>query len=127
MNRYSKETPVNPQRPQPRARKVLPTREQQREQFASFMHTIVLSFSRIQKQVHSENDEIRKEWRQARGLATWTEERLEVVEARLDRLEQHTGMPPDPEVEKLRAILANYRPDVLGVKPIRGSMTGKPG
>jgi hypothetical protein len=118
---------VNPQRPQPRARKVLPTREQQREQFASFMHTIVLSFSRIQKQVHSENDEIRKEWRQARGLATWTEERLEVVEARLDRLEQHTGMPPDPEVEKLRAILANYRPDVLGVKPIRGSMTGKPG
>jgi len=80
------------------------------EQFANLLHSIVLAFSRIRTEVTTDNAALRKEWRAARGLATWTEERMEVLEARVDRLEAHAGMPPDPAVEKLRATLANYRP-----------------
>lgn len=96
-------------------------------QSAEISHVIyqfINYLQRVMGEVKNSNAVFRSEWRQARGLATWTEERLEVLEARLQRLEKHAGLPPDPEVEKLRAILANWRPaaGAIGVKPLRGSM-----
>lgn len=65
-----------------------------------------------------------QEWVAARGIATWTEERLESIEARLTRLEQTAGLPPAPATETLRAVLANYGPclEDLGVRPDPDSM-----
>jgi hypothetical protein len=98
----------------------------QREQFAHLLHSMVLAFQEIRKRTETDNAKLRSEWRDARGLAAWIEERLEVTEARIARLEQCSGCQADPEVEKLRAILANYKPslDALGVKSVRRSMTG---
>lgn len=92
--------------------------------FAELLHAMTLRFGLIQETIHAEVDVVRKESREVRGLASWTEDRLESVESRLTELETRLGIPRNPAVEKMRQTMANYRPavDSLGVKPRRGSL-----
>jgi N-acetyl-anhydromuramyl-L-alanine amidase AmpD len=96
------------------------------ESFAELMHTIVLRFGEIRDTAMAEHQSLLAEWRTARGLATWTEERLEAIETRLARIEAEAGIPPSAEVQTLRATLANYGPaaEALGVTPKPESMLG---
>jgi len=91
---------------------------------AILIHQMLMAFERLTASVVADNDAMRREYREWRGLATWAEERLEVAEARVERLEQHAQLPPDPRLDQLRGILTNYQPalDRLKVRPVRGSM-----
>jgi len=113
-------TPAN------RKRTTLRHTPDQEERFAHLMHSLVLAFQKIRDKAESDNATLRAEWRQARGIAVWTEERLGSVEARLTRLETAAGLPPAPATETLKAVLANYGPslEALGVRPLPGSAPG---
>ena len=100
--------------------------ESEAAQFAHLVHGMVGAFAQIRKRISIDYDLIRDEWRKTRGLASWTEERLESIETRLDRLERAAGLPPDPEVEKLRLTLANFRPSVEALGLNGKGMIGDP-
>lgn len=97
---------------------VLPTREMQ-DEFAHLMHSIVLAFSRIRVEAGLRQEQMIGEWRVFRGLLTWSDERLELLETRVERAEGQiqslasaagidVGKPPVELVDNLKKILANY-------------------
>lgn len=73
------------------------------------LHQMVLRFGALREEVLNDNSKLRQEWKDARGLATLTDERIKVLEASVADVRDRLGLEEPDTVTKLRAIVASYR------------------